>query len=419
MVVFRKIYILFLALFASVFLLQGIVVHAREVTDILAEAAQEGAIYEVNPDGTGDFESIQEGVDSVASGDTLLIYPGVYEENVIIENKTVNLVGVEPEYCILTANVDNYHYIPLTVAAGRVYGLTICGTSKKEDDGRAADAILAGMSYDIYDSESIYAWQNMYSGYAIHIDDQYASGKTLHIENCRIISEGNYCIGIGCWGNMETTVEDCQLISGGGSGCIYLHNNAIDEGRSQISVRNSRLSAYRGPYVIAVHSEGTINPVDLTFQNVKVSTVAYEDNDCYIGSNMNTWFQVEQLESPGVQAFLRANGYTGLPGGSQLVHRHTVEQCTKFYNALTERRSPLEAWPSLDEGITYWESAQELPLHYRKKCYVIEIKNIGEELPGDGWCGLSGIYLTEDSYGNTLPEMNYPRPAAVTVAESE
>lgn len=419
MVVFRKIYILFLALSASVFLLYGTPVHAREVTDILAEAAQEGAIYEVNPDGTGDFVSIQEGVDSVASGDTLLIYPGVYEENVIIENKTVNLVGVGPEYCILTANVDNYHHIPLTAAAGRIYGLTICGTSKKEDDGRAADAILAGMSYDIYDSESIYAWQNMYSGYAIHIDDRYASGKALYIENCRIISEGNYCIGIGCWGGMETIVENCQLISGGRSGCIFLHNNAIDEGRSQISVRNSQLTTYKGPYIIAVHSEGTINPVDLTFQNVKVSAVAYEDNDCYSRANMNTWFQVEQLENLGVQSFLRTNGYTGLTGNQLLVHRGTVEQHIKFNKELAERRFPLESWPSLDEGITYWERAEKLPLNPEKKRYIIEIKNIEEGVSGDGWCGLSGIYLTGDSYGNTLPEMNYPRPAAVDIAESE
>lgn len=75
MVSFRKSFILFLASLAGVFLLHGTAVHAREVTDILAEAAQEGAIYEVIPDGTGDFVSIQEGVDSVASGDTLLIYP--------------------------------------------------------------------------------------------------------------------------------------------------------------------------------------------------------------------------------------------------------------------------------------------------------------------------------------------------------
>lgn len=419
MVGFRKIYILFLASLAGVFLLHGTVVYAREVTDILAEAAQEGAIYEVIPDGTGDFATIQEGVDNVASGDTLLIYPGVYEENVIIKNKTVNLVGVGPEYCILTANADNYHHIPLTTAAGRVYGLTICGTSEREDDGRGADAILAGMSFDVYDPESIYTWQNMYSGYSIHIDDQYASGKALHIENCRIISEGNFCVGIGCWSDMETVIEDCQLISGGRSGCIFLHNNAIDEGSSQVSIRNSQLNNYKGPYTIAVHSEGLINPVNLTFQNVKVSTVAYEDNDCYSRTNMNTWFQVEQLENPGVQAFLKGNGYTSLSGDGQLLHQRTVEQHLKFNKALAEQRSPLEDWPSLDEGITYWERAGKLPLNPEKKRYIIEIKNIEEGISGDGWCGLSGIYLTEDSYGNTLPEMNYPKPALEVMAEPE
>lgn len=419
MVSFRKSFILFLASLAGVFLLHGTAVHAREVTDILAEAAQEGTIYEVIPDGTGDFVSIQEGVDSVASGDTLLIYPGIYEENVIIKDKTVNLIGVDPAYCIVTANADNYHHIPLTTAAGRVYGLTICGTSDREDQGRAADAVLAGMSFDIYDPESIYTWQSMHSGYAIHIDDRYASGKKLHIENCRILSEGNYCIGIGCWGGMEITVEDCQLFSGGRSGCIFLHNNAIDEGMAQVSVRNSRLSNYNGPYVIAVHSEGTINPVNLTFQNVKVSTVAYENNECYSRTNMNTWFRVEQLENPGVQAFLKANGYASLPGDSQLVHRRTAEQHIKYNKALAEQRSPLEDWPLLDEGITYWESAEKRTLTPEKERYVIEIKNIEEGISGDGWCGLSGIYLTQDSYGNTLPEMNYPSPMALAAAESE
>ena len=44
--------------------------------------AKEGNVYIVAQDGTGDFLTIQEGVDAVNSGDTLIICPGVYEENV-------------------------------------------------------------------------------------------------------------------------------------------------------------------------------------------------------------------------------------------------------------------------------------------------------------------------------------------------
>jgi len=39
-------------------------------------------IIEIKQDGTGDFLTIQEGVDSSAINDTILVYPGRYIENV-------------------------------------------------------------------------------------------------------------------------------------------------------------------------------------------------------------------------------------------------------------------------------------------------------------------------------------------------
>ena len=67
----------------------------------IEKLAKEGNVYIVAQDGTGDFLTIQEGVDAVNSGDTLIICPGVYEENVEIMAKTVNLLGVDRDSCIL------------------------------------------------------------------------------------------------------------------------------------------------------------------------------------------------------------------------------------------------------------------------------------------------------------------------------
>lgn len=421
---FRKLYILLLVSFAGMLLVQGNAVHAAELTAVVQETAQEGNIYEVNPDGTGDFVSIQEGVDHVESGDTLLIYPGVYEENVVIEDKTVNLIGVNPKYCILTANSDNYHRVPLTIAAGRVYGLTICGTSA----GNAQSNIPVAWertSYNIFDPESVYIWQDAFPGYVIHADHAYAAGKTLCIENCRIISENNFCMGIGCWGDMEITISNCELISGGVSGCLFIHNNPITVGTSQVTIRDTKLSNYVAPYVMVVHSESEENPIAFTFQNTKVYTVAYENNTCYRETNVNTWFPVDQLDNPSVRAWMAAEGYSSLRESSQLVHQCSEEQHVKYNKALEEQSSLLEGWPKLAEGITYWESGSDIPLAQGKTRHSIEVENINLEngsmengrTIGDGWCGLSGIYLTEDSYGNTLPEMNYPRPAAAPVTE--
>ncbi len=418
MISFRKIYMLLLAFISGIVLVQGNTVHATESMEPLPETVQEGNMYAVNPDGTGDFVTIQEGVDSVESGDTLVIYPGVYEENVIVEDKTVNLIGVNSKDCILTANSDNYHHIPLTIAAGRVSGLTICGTSTKESVPKQSKV---EMNYDITDPESIYLWQNQYSGYTIHIDQPYSAGKTLSIENCRIISENNYCIGIGCWERTEIMITDCELISGGHSGCIFMHNISypVEVENAHVTIKNSEFKNYVGPYVMAIHSKGNFSPIALTFQNVRVSTVAYEDNDCYSESNVNTWIHIDQLTNSSVQTWLSENGYSSLPEGSQLVHQCTVEQRRKFIRELKERSSLLKGWPKLAEGITYWESDKNIPLAPGKIRHSIDIQNVDEETVGDGWCGLAGIYLTEDSYGNTLPEMNYPRLVITSVTESE
>ncbi|MDE7415210.1 MAG: hypothetical protein K2N44_02675 [Lachnospiraceae bacterium] len=419
MVSFNKIYILLLASFAGLCLAQGNIVYATESMEPLPETVQEGNMYAVNPDGTGDFVSIQEGVDSVESGDTLIIYPGVYEENVIIEDKTVNLIGVSPKYCILMANSDNYHHIPLTIAAGRVSGLTICGTSTGEHAKELPDAGM-GISSDKLDPadlNAIYTWQDQYPGYVIHVDDAYAEGKTLCIENCRIISENNYCIGIGCWGNTEITIADCELIAKGVSGCLFIHNNSVEFGPSQVMIKDTKFSNYVSPYVMVVHSEGESNPIAFTFQNVKVHTVAYENNDCYHESNINTWFPIDQIDHPAVRAVLAEEGYMSLTQSRQLVHQCTEEQHIKYNKELEEQDSLLKGWPKLAEGITYWESGSDMPLILGKTRHCIDMKNVDAETVGDGWCGLSGIYLTEDSYGNTLPEMNYPRP--VIESESE
>lgn len=398
--------------------MDGMKVHAAEeslLLEQLSEAAMEGNIYEVKQDGSGDFVTIQEGVVSVESGDTLLIYPGVYEENVEIMDKTVNLIGMSREECILTANSEKYHYIPLTIGAGKVYNMTICGT--RTDEMNTLPGELP--DYDSNDLLSIYRWQQCFPGYTIHIDQTYSYGRQLHISNCKIISSNNQCVGIGCRGENQITISDSELISNGSGGCIYFHNTQAIEtaGEAQFTIRNCELRNYKCPYVIAMHSTGDLNPVYLTFQNVKVSTVAYEEKSEYGDINMNTWCEADQLDTPEMRRLLEEGGYyTSL--NSELVHRYSKEDSYKLCKKIYEDASLLDSEPWIEEGITYikmtdtsdknteWENEPQVKNRTR---HVIAILNVDKEADQNGWCGLSNIYLTEESYGNTLMEMNYPR----------
>ncbi len=392
----------------------GIVAYAEEKNELLqylTAVAQGGPIYDVILDGTGDFSSIQEAVKQVESGATLLIYPGVYEEYVEIIDKTVNLIGTNREECILISNTKDYHHIPLTVATGTIYNMTICASNPAKEN------ILPFIeeNYDITNDASVYAWQSNFPGYAIHIDQDYAYGKELLIERCRIISDSNYSVGIGSRGWNTITFADCQFFSNGG-GCIFLHNTQTPEGNGDayFNMKNCELRNYRCPYIISVHSTGKINPIYLTFQNVKVSTVAYDTKRCYTSDNMNTWYSLDQLNNPEVKKLLRANGYYSALDG-ELIQHCNIEMWENL-QMRRNRESLLDNWPDFEEGIHYIsmtkkrdDQSQNVSLKRESgKCHIIEISNAKIDDPKDGWCGLCNIYLTEQSFGNTLIEMNYP-----------
>ena len=54
-------------------------------------------VITVDDEGDGDFTSIQEAVDHAKDGDIILVYSGVYNESVRIENKSITIEGIAHE----------------------------------------------------------------------------------------------------------------------------------------------------------------------------------------------------------------------------------------------------------------------------------------------------------------------------------
>ena len=87
----------------------------------------------MNDDGEADYTSIQDAIDNASEGDTILIYPGVYDENLLI-SKQIRIEGIDKENTIISASnsreflmMDSHNYTS-------VFNLTFsCSNTERHD----------------------------------------------------------------------------------------------------------------------------------------------------------------------------------------------------------------------------------------------------------------------------------------------
>lgn len=243
---------------------------AQEITPTTEYSVGE---YTVKQDGSGDFDSIQEGVDALPSGSTLIIYPGTYDESVNIDEKTINLRGTDRDTCIMTYNTQYYPEPVLNLGAGKISNLTLDGyRSDTYKDGTAiptADEIRAKYA------ETKYSKISTYMAYTIHIDSNYLYGKEVSFDNCTIISANSQCVGIGTRGDSSITFRDCDFTQRNGSAIMFFHDSVVTwlVGDTTIGFENCHLTCNGGKHLFDVETYYTESHIELLFQNNVLSDI--------------------------------------------------------------------------------------------------------------------------------------------------
>ncbi len=170
-------------------------------------------IYNIKLDGTGDFTTIQEGINASAETDTVLVHPGRYYENINYNGKHITVASLE----MITGDES---YIASTIIDGNHQGS--CVHFINEENG----SILRGFSITNGSGTILYGnIRRLGGGIVIYTPINYPS-PDVSIINCRIFNNsavdgGGMRIQRSNVVLSGVSIYNNQAISGGGISILY------------------------------------------------------------------------------------------------------------------------------------------------------------------------------------------------------
>ena len=152
-----------------------------------------GTIIEVNIDGTGDYISVNEAMDACIAGDTLLVHPGIYYENIHLY-KDITLMS------LFGINGDE-SYIDSTILDGSSITSVIATENSNEEYfivNIMGFTIQHGFARSIFD-------EHAYGG------GIYASCIEISVDSCKIKDNRAFCCGGIFLGSCTSYLSGCEI----------------------------------------------------------------------------------------------------------------------------------------------------------------------------------------------------------------
>ena len=117
------------------------------ITLLLIQTASAAEIV-VDATGAGDHDTLQAAIDASESGDTILVMPGNYTENILVEGKSVNIQGEDETSRDMTVLVGTGDSTVATIAGGAVnlQNLTVSGGTQGVSITSSAVATLSNLA---------------------------------------------------------------------------------------------------------------------------------------------------------------------------------------------------------------------------------------------------------------------------------
>lgn len=227
------------------------------------------------------YTKIQDAVDAANAGDTILILPGTYEEDVSAFGKEVHLIGLDRDSTIIIERTGLYSKPPLEINVGSVRNLTLIETGEGsvwgDDDGKGR-------------------------AYTIHIENGtgYTGTGELWIENCKLINYAHATVGCGLYQDLHVHFNNCYMYSGRAQdvlddyyrGTFYYHTNIAENVTGQrmtvkdCEIINAGTKAFYGGVATPGATTGNVRSTFINNNFYAMSAANQNSNDICVVYNI-------------------------------------------------------------------------------------------------------------------------------------
>lgn len=218
------------------------------------------------------YSTITAAINNTNNGDTILIMPGQYEEELKLYGKKRNLIGIDTDNTII-------------FSTGTAYGRDVI----QIDEGSIQNLTIRAGRYQTYVRE------NVPKCYAIHSDETGDHQRSLLIKNCKIYNTVGAAIGFGVRYNQNIEITNCLIETSAQylyssvlqaeypCGAMYCHTDGITSGQSMLATLVISYCEFHGIRT-AVLLRSMENGTTLTIRSTQT---VYRNNTTGLNNNIS------------------------------------------------------------------------------------------------------------------------------------
>jgi len=315
--------IIFIVLLIAIIFLavSSLNVNIQSNEEIIQPKISGGATWTVDDDGSAEFNTIQDAVDEASPGDTIIVHPGTYIENVIVDKTlTIESVNGAETTIVQPPNQDN-HVFEIAADYVTVSGFTIEGAPGYS--GTAQTAIIvdrfgvggqAGIYLNISDHATI--CNNVFLNSDLGILSRYSSYTNIRDNN--IFGEGMFQgDGIFLISSKDNTIQD-NYYEGFWYGIWFwnisdsiIQDNIFESTWIGIYLMNSSANLIQGNAFDFIHLAGSSNNVikgntitntdygirlfGSSYNVIYLNNFVDNDQNSHSSDSTNTWHSPGQM----------------------------------------------------------------------------------------------------------------------------